>query len=418
MNVPLILRTALIVLTCLGLFSCGGGGGGGGGISPSSNSAVTSASLSSSKSSSSTASSTATALLAPQNLAVVPGNASVTLTWNPVSGATSYRVYYATEAKILIQNIASFDDGTRLDTLSSPLSISNLRNDTTWYFVVTAVNGNQESVVSTEVSATPSSLDVSKQPTAQEVLVLELINRARANPEAEAARLGIGLNDGITGTPITATPKQPLAHNLLLMASARRHSQWMLDADVFSHTGENNSTPHERMIAAGYSFTGNWTSGENIAWSGTTANSINLTSYAASQHDGLFKSPGHRVNILNDNFRELGVGQQQGYFTQDGRNYLSSMLTENFARSGTNYFLTGVIYVGEGLSGISITIDGKSYPVYSTGAYAISLPAGNYNLAITGAALDTAVYYPVQITNQNRKLDLIKSGSEVTVSIP
>jgi hypothetical protein len=423
MNRILWLRYWLIIVGLLSVISCGGGGGSGGVGSNN----PPSSSIGSSQSSSSSSSTTA-ALPAPQNVSVVAGNASVSLSWTPVSGATAYRVYYASEAKILIQNIASFDDGVRLDNVNSPLSITNLRNDTTWYFVVTAVNGNQESIASMEVSATPSNIDISEQPTAQEVLVLELVNRARANPEAEATRLGIGLNDGITGTPITATPKQPLAHNLLLIKSSRRHSQWMLDADVFSHTGENNSTPHERMVAAGYQFTGSWMSGENIAWSGTTASSINLTTYAASQHDGLFKSPGHRVNILNDNFRELGVGQQQGYFMQDGRNYLSSMLTENFARSGTNYFLTGVVYedknsnnfydVGEGLSGVSITISGKSHPVFATGAYAIPLSNGSYNVTVTGDVLGTAVYHTVQVADQNRKLDVIKMGASVSVSTP
>jgi hypothetical protein len=202
----------------------------------------------------------------------------------------------------------------------------------------------------------------------------------------------------------------------------------MLDTDIFSHTGVNNSTPHERMVASGYEFTGNWASGENIAWGGTTASSINLTSYAVSQHEGLFKSPSHRVNILNANYRELGVGQKQGYFIQNNTNYLSSMLTQNFARSGSNYFLTGVIYndsnnnefydVGEGLNGITITINGRSYPIFNSGAYSIPIANGNYELSITGDALGAPVYYSVQINNQNRKLDLIKTGNNLTVVSP
>lgn len=377
---------------------------------------------------SSTSSSSLVTLPAPQNLSAVPGNTQVTLTWNSVAGATAYRIYYASEANILIGSIASFDDGTRIDNATSPQVISNLRNGETYYFVVTAIQAANESIASNEVSATPGSIEIAKQPTAQEVLVVELVNRARANPGAEAARLGIGLNDGISGTQISDTPKQPLAHNLLLIESARLHSQWMLDEDIFSHTGINNSTPHQRMQAAGYVFTGSWTSGENIAWGGTTGSSINLTTYAVSQHEGLFKSPGHRENILNGNFRELGVGQLQGYFLNEGRNYLSSMLTQNFARSGSNYFLTGVIYedknsnefydVGEGLSGISITTNGKTYPAFNSGAYSIPFANGNYELSITGDALGAPVFYSVQINNQNRKLDVIKTGSNLRVNTP
>ncbi len=42
------------------------------------------------------------------------------------------------------------------------------------------------------------------QPTAHEQYFLELVNRARANPGAEAARLGLGLNDGLAAGAIAA----------------------------------------------------------------------------------------------------------------------------------------------------------------------------------------------------------------------
>lgn len=99
--------------------------------------------------------------------------------------------------------------------------------------------------------------------------MLELVNRARANPLAEAQRLGIDLNQGLSPGQISVAAKQPLAMNQLLVASSRSHSQWMLDADVFSHTGSNGSTSKQRMEAAGYTFSGNWRAGENISWSGT-----------------------------------------------------------------------------------------------------------------------------------------------------
>jgi hypothetical protein len=109
----------------------------------------------------------------------------------------------------------------------------------------------------------------------------------------------------------------------------------------------------------------------------------------------------------------------------DGKNYLSSMLTEDFAKSGNSYFLTGVVYadlnsnqfydVGEGLDGITITTNGKSYPVYSTGAYSIPLSNGTYDLVITGAPLANTLNYRVQIINANFKLDVVKTGSTSSV---
>jgi len=436
MNISIECKALIAAIVLSVLTGCGGGGGGGSDTpanrssSPTSMtpaSSANSSAISSAVFSSSISSSSASAanLAVPQNVAAIPASTSVTLSWNPVSGATSYNIYYATEANIIIANIASFDDGTRIQNASSPRVINTLRNDETYYFVVTAVNANGESLASMEVTATPSSIDLARQPTAQEVLVVELVNRARANPEAEATRYGIGLNDGITGTPLTATPKQPLAHNLFLIDAARTHSQWMLDADFFAHTGNNNSTPTDRMRAAGYVFAGSWGSGENIAWGGTTASSINLTTYALNHHEGLFKSPGHRENILAANFRELGVGQKQGRFLSNGTNYLSSMLTQNFAISGSSYYLTGVVYndsnnnnfydVGEGLSGISIGFNGRSYPVYATGAYSIPVSNGNYNLTITGDSLGAATYHTVTVNNANKKVDVIKSGNSIVV---
>lgn len=54
-------------------------------------------------------------------------------------------------------------------------------------------------------------------------LTLELVNRARANPPAEAARHGIGLNDGLASADfISPPPKQPLAPDNSLMTAANR----------------------------------------------------------------------------------------------------------------------------------------------------------------------------------------------------
>lgn len=429
-------RMPLVIVLTLALAACGGSSGGGSPSTPSSvasSNPVSSLTLSSGAISSSTpgssiansTSSVAVQLAQPQNFTVTPGNATATLRWNPVANASGYHIYHATQANIIANNISAFENGTWVKNVSSPYTINNLQNGETYYFVVTAINGDQESIQSIEISTTPTAVDVTRQPTAQEVYVLELVNRARFDPAAEAARYGIGLNDGITGTPISAERKSPLAHNLLLIDSARTHSQWMLDTDIFSHTGTNDSTPGQRMAAAGYVFTGQWANGENIAYAGTTASSIDLTEYAARHHEGLFKSPGHRVNILSTNFRELGVGQKQGYFLNNGTNFLSSMLTQNFARTGSNYFITGVIYndlngndfynAGEGISGATVRVNGTAYSAFTTGAYSIPVSNGTYDLVISADSLQTETLYNIQVTGGNVKVDVIKTGNAIDV---
>jgi hypothetical protein len=81
----------------------------------------------------------------------------------------------------------------------------------------------------------------------QEQLVLELTNRARLDPAAEAERLGIALNEGLAPGTITATAKQPLAMNDALVAAARGHSQAMIDQDFFAHVNPNTGKgPQQR----------------------------------------------------------------------------------------------------------------------------------------------------------------------------
>src|SRR5437016_2552832 len=51
-------------------------------------------------------------------------------------------------------------------------------------------------------------------PTNLEQYLVELVNRARADPPAEAARYGIALNEGVPAADtISTAPKQPLAIN-------------------------------------------------------------------------------------------------------------------------------------------------------------------------------------------------------------
>src|SRR5213594_3728147 len=72
-------------------------------------------------------------------------------------------------------------------------------------------------------------------PTPAEQYLVELINCARMDPSAEAARLGIALNEGLAAGTISTAAKQPLAINPNLTDAAGKHSQWMIDNDVFSH---------------------------------------------------------------------------------------------------------------------------------------------------------------------------------------
>jgi serralysin len=105
----------------------------------------------------------------------------------------------------------------------------------------------------------------------------------------------------------------------------------MLATNTFSHQGDGGSSAGDRMAAAGYVFTGSWTWGENLAWFGTTARS---TWHAAAEtHDsGLFLSAGHRVNLLADAYREVGLAQVEGQFTHQ-RDHLQRLHADREIRA-------------------------------------------------------------------------------------
>ncbi len=248
--------------------------------------------------------------------------------------------------------------------------------------------------------------------------MLELINRARSNPLAEASLHGINLNQGLAPGTISSSAKQPLVFNTKLIDSSRDHSEWMLDTDTFSHTGENGSSAGDRMRNAGYAFTGSWTWGENISWRGTTG-TPNVTSFVGTQHVGLFKSSGHRTNILSNAFKEIGIGTVTGEYS----GYNAVMTTQNFAKSGSSTFLTGVAFddgvtdddfytVGEGLGGISVQATRRSdqqtfsTQTYGSGGYQMALTPGTYDVTFSGGGLSQVIEQTVSIDNQNIKLDL------------
>src|SRR3954464_2150977 len=103
-------------------------------------------------------------------------------------------------------------------------------------------------------------------PTDYEHYMVELINRARANPTAEAASIGIDLSEGLrNGEVITADPKQPLAINMNLTDAARAEAQWLIANSIFSHSGPGGNSPADRMLASGWQTSGSTETYENAA---------------------------------------------------------------------------------------------------------------------------------------------------------
>ena len=104
----------------------------------------------------------------------------------------------------------------------------------------------------------------------------------------------------------TSRGLSPLTHNWELSRVARYKSQDMKEKKYFSHTSPTYGSPFEMMRSFGISYR---TAGENIARGYATPKAV---------VDGWMNSSGHRANILNSSFKEIGVGYvpEGNYWTQ------------------------------------------------------------------------------------------------------
>jgi uncharacterized protein YkwD len=137
----------------------------------------------------------------------------------------------------------------------------------------------------------PASAAASPKPTgnvAMEAAVLTLVNKERAKKPG----------------------CKPLVADSRLTAAARAHSADMATHNFFDHTTPSGVAFGTRIRKAGYRFS---TAGENIA-SGQRTPADVMKSW--------MNSDGHRANILNCSYRNLGVGlaynaRRVPYWTQD-----------------------------------------------------------------------------------------------------
>ena len=159
-------------------------------------------------------------------------------------------------------------------------------------------------------------------PTDEEQMLLELINRARTNATAEATRLlsstdpyvqaGLAQVDAelMKAQFATNPPVAPLSFNARLIDAARAHTQYLFQNAIQTHSGPGpTDTLLNRLETVGYSFQNAaenvFSYSENIEfghagfevdWNGT------------SENGGMQTPAGHRTTIHNGIYKEVGIG--------------------------------------------------------------------------------------------------------------
>jgi len=136
-------------------------------------------------------------------------------------------------------------------------------------------------------SRTPTSTpEASSSPSDTVTQVVALVNKERATAGCGA---------------LTEDPQ--------LEKAAQGHSDDMAARNFFDHTNPDGADPGQRITAAGYKWS---TYGENIAQGQQTPEAV---------MESWMNSPGHRANILNCSFKDIGVGVHNGsggpWWTQD-----------------------------------------------------------------------------------------------------
>lgn len=255
---------------------------------------------------------------------------------------------------------------------------------------------------------------------AEEQLIVELVNRARLDPAGELSRQADGFAAGVT-----TAPKEALAVVSTLSEASRAHSQDMDNRDFFAHTNPDGQTPADRAVEEGH---GSRFVGENIGWVGSSSTNFNNQLRVEVHHDNLWTSDGHQQNFMSNLWSEIGVGYDYGSY--NGLNG-STFVTEMFSDRGDT-FLTGVVIedadgddfydLGEGQGAVRITAEAADGTLYATstwdaGGYSLKLPPGTYRVTFEGGDLDVPYSTSVTIGTQNVKLDVIDPGAGDSIAV-
>jgi uncharacterized protein YkwD len=285
-------------------------------------------------------------------------------------------------------------------------------------------------------------------PTGEEQLYLEYINRARANPPAEGVLLANTTDPEVTsaydffGVNLVTmmnefaaiSPAPPLSFNAQLIEAARLHSGDMFTNVFQGHytwnpaTGamDSSKSPGYRMDLVGY----NWNSyGENVfsyaksAWHGHAGFEVDWGFGPA----GMQGPPrGHRESIHNPNFREVGIGIVSGsneVNSNPPRDPVGpSLVTQDFGtRANLNPFITGVAYydldedgaydANEGIGGATIEVAGSQY-------HAITANSGGYSVPVPPNQSHSVTFSGTGFTTDNRTVPVNTSNVKVDYALP
>src|SRR5438552_1969324 len=189
--------------------------------------------------------------------------------------------------------------------------------------------------------------------TPREQELLEMLNRMRTNPQGEYTILTQTKNKDVLdalsffGVNLTVlqqqfsklTAVQPLAWDASLRGAALAHSQAMIDADEQTHQAPGELDLAARIKAAGYMNMS--VAGENVFAFATSMFHAHA-SFAidwGNDSNGIQNPPGHRDNMMDSDYREIGMGIIDSTKGKDVGPILVSHEFGNRFHFGNSFFL-------------------------------------------------------------------------------
>lgn len=179
-----------------------------------------------------------------------------------------------------------------LSASAASLSHTVAKGDTMWKLAVKYETGTQEIIEANPQVSNPNLIYPGQ------TLTIPQLHSTVSAYESEVIRL--------VNVQRTQNGLKPLTANWELSRVARYKSQDMVDNRYFSHTSPTYGTPFQMIRNFGLSFR---TAGENIAYGQRTPQAV---------VNAWMNSSGHRANILNASYTQIGVGYVANghYWTQ------------------------------------------------------------------------------------------------------
>lgn len=284
-------------------------------------------------------------------------------------------------------------------------------------------------------------------PTPLEQAFFESVNRMRIDPQGELEILFSSLDPlrarenetqgaiqffNVDSTILqqqwaTLTPVSPVAWNEKLIASARTHTELMLQFDMQAHDLPGEPGLAQRIRNAGYDFA---RASENIY--AFAENHIH--GHAGFVVDwgegpgGIQDPAGHRNNYMDARVSELGISVIEEFnpATSVGPILITQHFGQPKASQSGNPFVLGVVWrdgnfneiydPGEGIGGVNIRVTGPAGTfetvTMSAGGYQVRVPNGTYEVIASGTGIpSTYTVGNVVVTGENRKADFETSSS-------